>query len=133
MLHDLWEINKSPIDLILINKSLSFLKTLVSKTGLGEYQKLISAFFKSTVLRLKAKIIFYRNHKIFDESIFFNGPKTKKINCVSKGPNEKYNSITTKFSKLINKHGLLKRNIAVTIKLLSWTKNFRKLFIIEID
>ena len=115
MLHALWEINKSPIDLILINKPLSFLKTLVSKTGLSEYHNLISAFLKSTVLRLKSKIIFYRNYEIFDESIFFNRPKTKNIDCVTKGPNEKYNSLTTESSKLINKHGLLKRNIAVTI------------------
>lgn len=115
MLHALWEINKSPIDLILINKPLSFLKTLVSKTGLSEYHNLISAFLKSTVLRLKSKIISYRIYEIFDESIFFSRPKTKNIDCVTKGANEKYNSLTTESSKLINKHGLLKRNIAVTI------------------
>ena len=61
---------KSLIDLFLTNKPLSFQKTHVTETGLSDYHKLISTFFKSHFTRLRPKVITYRNYKKFDENVF---------------------------------------------------------------
>ena len=63
---------KSLIDLFLTNKPLSFQKTHVTETGLSDYHKLISAFFKSHSSRLRRKVVTYRNYKKFDEHVFLN-------------------------------------------------------------
>ena len=62
--------HKSLIDLFLTNKPLSFQKTHVTETGLSDYHKLISTFFKSHFTRLRPKVITYRNYKKFDENVF---------------------------------------------------------------
>ena len=64
--------SKSLIDLFLTNKPLSFQKTHVTETGLSDYHKLISTFFKSHFTRLRPKVITYRNYKKFDENVFLN-------------------------------------------------------------
>ena len=51
--------NKSTIDLLLTNKSMSFQVTNTSETGISDCHKLISSFMKSYVSRLKPKTIFY--------------------------------------------------------------------------
>ena len=53
----------SLIDLVLTNQTSSFNKTLVSETGLSDYQKIITTFFKLHFSRLISKIIRYRNYK----------------------------------------------------------------------
>ena len=63
--------HKSTIDLFLTNKPKSFFKTYTTETGLSDYHKLISIFFKSKAPKLKPKVIFYRNYKKFDEKSFF--------------------------------------------------------------
>ena len=52
---------KSIIDLILTNKPLHFQKTHVVETGLSDYHKMISTFFKACSSKLKAKVIYYRS------------------------------------------------------------------------
>ena len=59
--------SKSTIDLLPINKPMSFLVTSTTETGLSDCHKLISSFMKSYISRLKRKTIFYRNYKNFDE------------------------------------------------------------------
>ena len=49
--------HKSTIDLFLTNKPKSFFKTHTTETGLSDYHKLISTFFKSKVPRLKPRIV----------------------------------------------------------------------------
>ena len=53
--------HKSTVDLFLTNKPKSFFKTHATEAGLSDYHKLISTFFKYKVLKLKPKVIFYRN------------------------------------------------------------------------
>ena len=50
--------HKSTIDLFLTNKPKSFFKTYITETGLSDYRKLISTFFKSKAPKLKLKVIF---------------------------------------------------------------------------
>ena len=66
----IYQDRKSLIDLILTNKPLSFQRTQVTKTGLSDYHKLITTFFKCKSQRLKPKIICYRKYKSFNESAF---------------------------------------------------------------
>ena len=64
--------HKSFIDLLLTNTFLSFQKPHVSQTGLSDYHKLITSFFKINFSRLRPKVLSYRNYKNFDESKFLN-------------------------------------------------------------
>ena len=57
-------------ELILTNNSNSFQKSGTTETGLSDFHKLISTFFKSHFSRLSRKAIYYRNYKNFDESKF---------------------------------------------------------------
>ena len=63
------------IDLILTNKPPSFNKTLVSGTGLSDYHKVITTFFKLHFSRLRPKEITYRNYKNVHEEKFLNDLK----------------------------------------------------------
>ena len=45
-------------------------KSATTETGLSDFHKLISAFFKSHFCRLSQKATYYRNYKKFDESEF---------------------------------------------------------------
>ena len=63
--------HRSPIDLILTNKPSYFNKALVSKIGLSDYHKMITAFLKLHFSRLRPKVITYRNYIKFDEKNFF--------------------------------------------------------------
>ena len=62
--------HKSTIDLILTNKPSSFQKTMATETGLSDFHKLVSTFFKSHYTRLKPKIVYYRNYKTLTILIF---------------------------------------------------------------
>ena len=59
--------NESTIDLILTNKPLHFQKTHVAETGLSDYHKMISTFFKASSSKLRTKVIYYRSYKKFSE------------------------------------------------------------------
>ena len=71
----------SLIDLILTNKPSSFNKTLVTETGLSGYHKMILHF-----LRLRTKVITYRNYKRFHEENFLNDLKETNIIMNEKDP-----------------------------------------------
>ena len=51
------------IDSILTNKPLDFQKTHVVETGLSDYHKMISKYFKACSSKLKTKVISYRSYK----------------------------------------------------------------------
>ena len=104
--------HKSAIDLFLTNKAKSLFKSYTTETGLSDYHKLISTFFKSKAPKLKPKVIFYRNYKKFNENSFFNDVQNKKFSMPSNDPNVNYKSITENFLEVIDKHAPLKKKPA---------------------
>ena len=48
----------------------SYQKSATTETGLSDFHKLISTFFKSHFCRLSQKATYYRNYKKFDGSEF---------------------------------------------------------------
>ena len=76
------------------NKPKSFFKTYITETGLSDYHKLISTFFKFKAPRLKPKVIFYRNYKKFDEKSFLHDLQNKNFFMFCNDPNVNYKSIT---------------------------------------
>ena len=101
--------HKSTIDLFLTNETKSFFKTHRTETGLSDYHKLISTFFKSKAPRLKPKVIYYRNYKNLDEKSFLYGLQNKNFSMSSNDPNVNYKSITDNFLEAIDKHAPLKK------------------------
>ena len=86
--------------MILTNKPLHFQKTHVVETGLSDYHRMISTFFKACSSKLKTKVICYRSYKKFNESDFL---------CSLIKINQNYNLLTDKFLGLANKHAPLKK------------------------
>ena len=80
--------SKSIIDLILTNKPLHFQKTHVVETGLSDYHKMISTFFKACSSKFKTKVIFCRSYKKSNQ------------NC---------NLLTDKFLGIVNKNAPWKK------------------------
>ena len=95
--------HKSTVDLFLTNKPKSFFKTHATETGLSDYHKLISTFFKYKALKLKPKVIFYRNE------FFLHDLQNKNFSMSSNDPNVNYKSITENFLEAIDKHAPLKK------------------------
>ena len=96
--------NKSTIDLLLTNKRTSFQLTNTTDTGLSDCHKLISSFMKSYISRLKARTIFYRNYKNFNEEKFVKDVKVAYFSFSNNDPNEDYSVLSDTFSKLVDRH-----------------------------
>ena len=96
------------INLILSNKPSSFNKTLVSETGLSDYPKMITTFFKSNIFRLRPKVITYRNNKKFDKEKFLNDMKETNVRIFEKNLNQNYPTLTKTFLTFVDKHDSLK-------------------------
>ena len=101
--------HNSLINLFLTNKPLSFQKKHVTETGLSDYHKLISTFFKSHFTRLRPKVITYRNYKKFDENVFLNDLQKLEIKLDEENSESSYSLISNKFPKVVNKHAPLKK------------------------
>ena len=63
----------SLIDLILTDKQSSFNKILLSETGLSDYHKMITTFFKLHCIAI------YRNYKKFHQEKFLNDLKESNV------------------------------------------------------
>ena len=111
----------SLIDLILTNKPSSFNTTLVTETSLSDYHKMITTFFKLHFLRLRPKVITYRNYKKFHEEKFLND--LKETNNIMNDPNQ---SLTKTFLTIVKKHAPLKKKIVRGNQTLFMTKEFQK-------
>ena len=99
--------HNSLINLFLTNKPLSFQKKHVTETGLSDYHKLISTFFKSHFTRLRPKVITYRNYKKFDENLFVNDLHILDIKLDQKNSESNYSLISNRFPEVVNKHAPL--------------------------
>ena len=89
--------HRSATDLILTNRSDTFQKNLYNRTGISDYHKCISTFFKLHYSKLKPKMIHYRNCKNFDESLSLNDLEKTAFLTKSNCPNENYQHLTNKF------------------------------------
>ena len=89
--------HKSLIDLFFTNKPLSFQKTHVTKTGLSDYHKLISTFFKSRFSKARPKVIKYRNYKNFDKNNFLSDLNSIDVRLDKENPNQCYDLLTKSF------------------------------------
>ena len=78
------------------------LKTLVSQKQ-GDFHKLIFTFFKTLITLLKQKIVYYRNYKHFEDSIFLEDLISTDFSLNRDGPNESYSFVTGKFLHIINR------------------------------
>ena len=92
--------HKSTIDLFLTNRPLSFQKSRTTETGISDYHKLISTFFKSHYTRLKPKMIYYRNYKNFNEELFLKDLENSNLSANSDNPHENYTNSPKHFLKL---------------------------------
>ena len=100
---------KSLTDLLLTNKPLSFKKTHVTETGLSDYHKIISTFFKLRFSKTRPKVIKYRNHKNFDKNNFLNDLNNINITLKKENRNQCYDSLRTSFLELVNRHASLEK------------------------
>ena len=101
--------HSSKTDLILTNNSNSFQKSGTTETGLSDFHKLISTFFKSHFSRLSPKAIYYRNYKNFDESKFIEDLIYTDFSLQSDDPNENYSFLKREFSKIVEKDAPLRK------------------------
>ena len=113
---------KSTIELFLTNKPKSYFQTHTTETGLSDYHKLISTFFKSKAPRLEPKIIFIET---FDEKSFLDGLQNKNFSIPSNDPNVNYKSITDNILE-IKKHAPLKKKFMRGNQAFFMNRDFRK-------
>ena len=81
-------------ELVLTNNSNSFQKSGITKTGLSDFHKLISTFFKSHFLRIMPKAIYYRNYKNFNESKLTKDLINSDFSLQSDDPDRNYSFLT---------------------------------------
>ena len=103
--------SKSIIDLITTNKPLHFQKTHVFETGLSDYHKMISTFFKPGSSKVKTRVVYYRSCKKFNESDFLCSLKKGNFDFFKNDPNQNYNLWTDKFLGIVVKRTLLEKNL----------------------
>ena len=103
--------NESLIDLFLTNKLLSFQKTRVTETGLSDYHNLISTFFKSHFIRLRPRVITYRNYKKVDENVFLNDLQKLEIKLDEQNSESSYSLSSNKFLEVLKEHAPLKKKV----------------------
>ena len=97
--------------MVLTNKPFHFQNTHVVETGLSDYHKMISTFFKTCSLNLKTKVTYYRSYKKFNESDFLCSLKKANFDFFKNVPNQKYNLLADKFLGIANKQAPLKKKI----------------------
>ena len=118
--------SSSLIDLYLTNKPLSFQKSQVTETGLSDFHKLVTVFFKCSYSRLKPKVVTYRNYKKFDEQEFLNDLNSSNVSLKPDDPNQNYNTLTKVFADTVNKHAPLKKKTLRGNDAPFMNKEFRK-------
>ena len=77
---------------------LSFSKTHVTETGLSDYHKLISTFFKSRFSKARPKVIKYRNYMNFDKNSFLNDLSNINVRLDKENPDQCYDLLTNQIN-----------------------------------
>ena len=95
-------------------------------TELGYVLTCICTFFKSCFERLKPKIVYYRNHKKFNEANCLNDVKNCDFRLKTDDPNENYDFLTNTFINVVNKHVPLKKKFIRGNEDPFMTRNVRK-------
>ena len=93
--------HRSTIKRILTNRPDSFQQTCTTKTGVSNYHKCISTFFKWHYSKLKPKVIHYRNFKNFDPSLFLSDLEKTIFLTNSNCPNGNYQHLTEHFISVV--------------------------------
>ena len=101
--------HKSLIDLFFTSKPLSFQKAHVTETGLSDYHKLISTFFKSRFSKARPKVIKHRNYRNFDKNNFLNDLNNINVGLGKEDPEQCYDLSTSSFLEVVNKDAPLKK------------------------
>ena len=101
----------SLVDLILAKKPSSFNKTLVSETGLSDYHKIITQFFKLHFSRFRPKVKTCRSYRKFHDEKFLNDPKEINTIIDEKDPNQYFQFLTKTFLTFVNRQAPLKNRI----------------------
>ena len=83
----------------------------VTETCESDCHKLITAFMKSHISRLKLQNVHYRSYKNFSEENFFSDVKEADFSFKTSNPDENYLVLTNVFSNIVNKHAPLKEKI----------------------
>ena len=86
-----------------------FQKTRATETGISNYHKLISTFFKSGYTRLTPEIIYYRNFKNSNEKLLVKDLGNSNIAVNSEDPPREFCPIH--FLKPYKKHTPIKKKI----------------------
>ena len=103
--------HKSTTDLILTNRSLSFQNTSTTETDLTIIISVFEIFFKCHYIRLKPKVVNYRNYKNFNQSTFLKEIESTDFLIDSNGLNEQYSHLTETFLKVVNKYAPLIKKV----------------------
>ena len=82
---------------------------MATETGLSDFHKLVSTFFKSRYSWLKSKAVYCRNYENFNSSNFLKDLSNNNRLLDSHDPNENYNFLTTKLQEVVKSHAPLKK------------------------
>ena len=90
------------------NRSRRFQCTSLIETDLSDFHKVIVSVFRAFVKRLLVKVTEYRNYKTFDHNEFFQDLDQELIKCNLRNEEQQYDTFTSIFWKVLDKHAPLK-------------------------
>ena len=96
--------------MFLTNTPRSFHNTAITKTGISDYHKLITSFFRSHFERIPSKKVEYKNYKKFNVKNFLGELDQEIIQGeMYKSNNDMYSTFSDVFRSVLDRHALLKR------------------------
>ena len=97
----------SCIDLFLTNSSPSFQHTTTVETGLSDFHKMAVTVMKTTFPKAQPKIIYYRDYKNFDLTLFRSELREELMKNKSQG----YFHFEVTFLRVLEKHAPMKQKV----------------------
>ena len=101
--------NPTSIDVILTNKSNSFINTSTLETGLSDHHKMVTTVLKTHFNKIKSSNVTYRSYKHFDLETFRNELNISLQNCDTN--NMEYDQFKDIFMNTLNKYAPIKSKI----------------------
>ena len=99
--------NGTSIDVMLTNRPKSFHNTSLIETGLSDCHKMIVSVFRAFFKRLPAKVIEYRNYKIFHQNEFLRYLDQELIKSNSYNDEQYCDIFTSIFRRVLDQHAPL--------------------------